>query len=209
MEIPNRPVSFVPCKAGDVITLGGMKLRVMEDGSNTGEIVLFRWRVRLGLVLMEHRHASELLRGHCPPQHKRTPATLAWDARWDFPNYKGHHSISYPRKFRPRYKGWRLCRRAHPEPSYILEPRRWRSQFHQHIHSGVLYQLFQVVIRHSRRGLFDEGSESAGHVILRYNSSAGTLIRSEAIRWRPDCGRVVVLKKISIQGGEYPLIEMP
>jgi hypothetical protein len=37
MEVPNRPVSFVPAKAGDVYTLGTMKLRVMEDGSNTGK----------------------------------------------------------------------------------------------------------------------------------------------------------------------------
>jgi hypothetical protein len=36
MEIPDRPLSFVPAKAGDVLTLGTMKLRVMEDGSNTG-----------------------------------------------------------------------------------------------------------------------------------------------------------------------------
>ncbi|OKL62215.1 hypothetical protein UA08_02882 [Talaromyces atroroseus] len=35
MEIPDRPVSFVPAKAGDVLTLGTMTLRVMEDGSNT------------------------------------------------------------------------------------------------------------------------------------------------------------------------------
>lgn len=38
MEVPDRPVSFVSCKAGDVITLGTMKLRVMEDGSNTGKL---------------------------------------------------------------------------------------------------------------------------------------------------------------------------
>lgn len=40
MEVPDRPVSFVPFKAGDVITLGTMKLRVMEDGSNTGKLHL-------------------------------------------------------------------------------------------------------------------------------------------------------------------------
>ncbi|CEJ54474.1 hypothetical protein PMG11_00782 [Penicillium brasilianum] len=35
MEVPNRPINFVPVKAGEIISLGGMKLRVMEDGSNT------------------------------------------------------------------------------------------------------------------------------------------------------------------------------
>lgn len=39
MDIPDRPVRFVPCKAGDIITLGTMKLRVMEDGSNTGGVM--------------------------------------------------------------------------------------------------------------------------------------------------------------------------
>ncbi|KAJ6150567.1 hypothetical protein N7471_001766 [Penicillium samsonianum] len=35
MEVPDRPVSFVPAKNGDVLVLGNLKLRVMEDGSNT------------------------------------------------------------------------------------------------------------------------------------------------------------------------------
>lgn len=38
--VPNRPVSFVPSKVGEVITLGTMKLRIMEDGSNTGSSTL-------------------------------------------------------------------------------------------------------------------------------------------------------------------------
>lgn len=38
MEVPNRPLSFVPAKAGDIIAIGSMKLRVMEDGSNTDMI---------------------------------------------------------------------------------------------------------------------------------------------------------------------------
>lgn len=38
MEVPDRPLSFVPAKAGDIIAIGSMKLRVMEDGSNTGMI---------------------------------------------------------------------------------------------------------------------------------------------------------------------------
>jgi hypothetical protein len=39
MEVPNRPISFVPIKAGEIISLGGMKLRVLEDGSNTGKLL--------------------------------------------------------------------------------------------------------------------------------------------------------------------------
>jgi hypothetical protein len=40
MQVPDRPVNFVPAKAGEIIVLGSVKLRVMEDGSNTGKLVL-------------------------------------------------------------------------------------------------------------------------------------------------------------------------
>lgn len=43
MEIPDRPPSFVPAKAGEVISLGSaLKLRIMEDGSNTGTHIITR-----------------------------------------------------------------------------------------------------------------------------------------------------------------------
>ncbi|KAJ5729839.1 hypothetical protein N7540_009073 [Penicillium herquei] len=35
MEVPDVPLNFVPAKAGEIITVGPIKLRVMEDGSNT------------------------------------------------------------------------------------------------------------------------------------------------------------------------------
>lgn len=40
MQVPDRPVNFVPAKAGEIIVLGSMKLRIMEDGSNTGKLAL-------------------------------------------------------------------------------------------------------------------------------------------------------------------------
>jgi hypothetical protein len=38
-EIPkiHLPVNYVPAKAGDIIKLGQITCRVMEDGSNTGK----------------------------------------------------------------------------------------------------------------------------------------------------------------------------
>jgi hypothetical protein len=35
---PTVPVQFVQAQAGEIISLGKIKLRVMEDGSNTGKI---------------------------------------------------------------------------------------------------------------------------------------------------------------------------
>lgn len=39
MNVPDRPVSFIPVKGGETLTLGHLKLRIMEDGSNTGKLL--------------------------------------------------------------------------------------------------------------------------------------------------------------------------
>ena len=36
MKMPKRPINFVPVQAGEVLMLSGIKCRIMEDGSNTG-----------------------------------------------------------------------------------------------------------------------------------------------------------------------------
>lgn len=36
LEVSDRAPSFVPVKAGEVFQLGGSKIRILEDGSNTG-----------------------------------------------------------------------------------------------------------------------------------------------------------------------------
>ena len=36
VKTPNVPITFVQAKEGEVIALGSVKLRVMEDGSRTG-----------------------------------------------------------------------------------------------------------------------------------------------------------------------------
>ncbi|GAD93874.1 hypothetical protein NECHADRAFT_41989 [Paecilomyces variotii No. 5] len=35
VPVPDRPVSFIPVKGGDTLKMGHLRLRVMEDGSNT------------------------------------------------------------------------------------------------------------------------------------------------------------------------------
>lgn len=37
METPQVPINFVPAKAGEVLDLGVIKIRIMEDGSRTGK----------------------------------------------------------------------------------------------------------------------------------------------------------------------------
>lgn len=37
METPTVPINFIPAKAGEILTLGTIKLRIIEDGSLTGE----------------------------------------------------------------------------------------------------------------------------------------------------------------------------
>jgi hypothetical protein len=40
MEMPRRPITFVPAHAGEILKMGGGKCRIMEDGSRTGEFTL-------------------------------------------------------------------------------------------------------------------------------------------------------------------------
>lgn len=37
IKIPDRPLNFVPAKAGETIYLGQITCRILEDGSNTGK----------------------------------------------------------------------------------------------------------------------------------------------------------------------------
>ena len=36
MATPEQPISFIPAKGGDIIHIGPIICRVLEDGSNTG-----------------------------------------------------------------------------------------------------------------------------------------------------------------------------
>lgn len=37
MEMPRRPVNFVPAKSGEILKIGQLTCRIMEDGSHTGK----------------------------------------------------------------------------------------------------------------------------------------------------------------------------
>lgn len=39
METPSVPINFVPARTGDTFKLGTLDIRIMEDGSRTGEAV--------------------------------------------------------------------------------------------------------------------------------------------------------------------------
>lgn len=41
METPNVPLNFVPAKQGEVLHLGTIVIRIMEDGSRTGNVLLW------------------------------------------------------------------------------------------------------------------------------------------------------------------------
>lgn len=38
MDMPRRSINFVPAKAGEILKLGHITCRVMEDGSRTGNV---------------------------------------------------------------------------------------------------------------------------------------------------------------------------
>jgi len=37
LEMPKVPVNFVPAKGGEILKLGHITVRIMEDGSRTGK----------------------------------------------------------------------------------------------------------------------------------------------------------------------------
>jgi len=37
LEMPKVPVNFVPAKGGEILKLGHITMRIMEDGSRTGK----------------------------------------------------------------------------------------------------------------------------------------------------------------------------
>ena len=38
MDTPNVPINFVPAKTGETFNAGTITIRIMEDGSRTGEL---------------------------------------------------------------------------------------------------------------------------------------------------------------------------
>lgn len=36
VPVPDRPINFVPAKEGEILQLGVITIRIMEDGSRTG-----------------------------------------------------------------------------------------------------------------------------------------------------------------------------
>lgn len=60
MAMPRRPINFVPAKAGDILKLGHIVCRVMEDGSRTGGYCFFHpflhfrfWSYRAVSMILE------------------------------------------------------------------------------------------------------------------------------------------------------------
>ena len=44
LPIGDVAVNFVPAKAGEMLVLGPMQMRIMEDGSNTGILISYNSR---------------------------------------------------------------------------------------------------------------------------------------------------------------------
>jgi hypothetical protein len=42
ISTPDRPLNFVPVKAGEIIHLGQISCRILEDGSRTGKSSRFK-----------------------------------------------------------------------------------------------------------------------------------------------------------------------
>ena len=129
IPIPDRPLNFVPAKAGEVIHLGQITCRILEDGSRTGRnshpcIPTYRQSTH-----HDNRQPPRYLRTHPPPQNPRPPTPLARNARRDLPHNPRHHPLPRPRPLKPRNRqgSHRRARRglhdrAHQVATHVLQP---------------------------------------------------------------------------------------
>lgn len=47
MAMPRRPINFVPAKEGEILKLGHLTCRIMEDGSRTGSLLPLNLKKKL------------------------------------------------------------------------------------------------------------------------------------------------------------------
>lgn len=77
MKMPRRPINFVPAKEGEILKLGHITCRIMEDGSRTGLPTL---ESSIRTILTKRRQPHRQRRIHPPTQHRRPTRTLARNA---------------------------------------------------------------------------------------------------------------------------------
>jgi hypothetical protein len=73
METPSVPLNFVPAKEGEVLHLGTIIIRIMEDGSRTGKALFSPSEYHLFDMTIRQPH--RLRRVHRPTQDPRPTAT--------------------------------------------------------------------------------------------------------------------------------------
>lgn len=76
METPSVPINFVPAKSGDSFHLGVITIRIMEDGTNTGDAAS---PSMTALTNNKTRYASRISRVYAASRHEGTACTLARD----------------------------------------------------------------------------------------------------------------------------------
>jgi hypothetical protein len=119
IKIPDRPVNFVPAKAGETIYLGQITCRILEDGSNTG---MFTGHSTPQPSTNNHppqRQPPRHRRTNPPPQNPRPPSPLARNARRDLLHHHRHNPVPRPGPFQPRQRPQnhrRPNRRLHDHP---------------------------------------------------------------------------------------------
>jgi hypothetical protein len=73
METPSVPLNFVPAKEGEVLHLGTIVIRIMEDGSRTGTVLFSSSEYHVPDMTIRQPH--RLRRVHRPTQDLRPTTT--------------------------------------------------------------------------------------------------------------------------------------
>jgi len=146
MKMPRRPINFVSAKQGEILKLGQITCRVMEDGSRTDN--------RIGSAEFTLPPNTPGPPAHWHEMHDETFLVTKGMVRVRL--YLSSRSIliqqirqltvsAVPRTRRrhTRCLRRRLRYRTHPRTPHLLEPYKRRVQVLQHVYPRVLYRLLQ------------------------------------------------------------------
>ena len=146
MKMPRRPINFVSAKQGEILKLGQITCRVMEDGSRTDN--------RIGSAEFTLPPNTPGPPAHWHEMHDETFLVTKGMVRVrlylsniSFLLYRTKsltlNAVPRSRRRHTRRLRRRLRYRTHPRTPHLLEPYKRRVQVLQHVYPRVLHRLLQ------------------------------------------------------------------
>jgi hypothetical protein len=141
MKMPRRPINFVSAKSGEVLKLGQITCRIMEDGSRTDN--------RIGSAEFTLPPNTPGPPAHWHEMHDETFLVTKGmvRVRLCLPRFPSPlpdrlltlDTVPRSRRRHTRCLRWRLRYRTHPRTPHLFEPHKRGSQVLQHVYPRLLH----------------------------------------------------------------------